>query len=194
MSVDLVRVLVPSTGQHDALDALVSYLELDGDGDCLGPELADARRLAASGSWATDDALGIGALLTAGYRLAKAVSRPAPEERTLLRRVLSEARLSLDVYAQGNPLSRPARMRLAFRELGLAIGLHAIGRAARGRSLDGAAEGPLAELLRHLPLAARIEDFWSDPAHRQEPSWIAHRHINDVMLATSLAPEGYLGG
>jgi len=46
---------------------------------------------------------------------------------------------------------------------------------------------------RHLPLALRLDEFWSDPAHRRARSWLAHRDINEVMLATSLAPDGYLG-
>ena len=48
-------------------------------------------------------------------------------------------------------------------------------------------------LQRYLLLAERIEEFWSDPGHRRARSWIAHRDINEVMLATSLAPDGYLG-
>ena len=38
-----------------------------------------------------------------------------------------------------------------------------------------------------------IDDFWSEPAHRLSASWTDHADINAVMLATSLAPRGYLG-
>ena len=56
-------------------------------------------------------------------------------------------------------LGSPADHRLAFRELGLAIGLAA-------------------------------ESFWLLPEHRQVRTWLDHEDINDVMLATSLVPEG----
>jgi hypothetical protein len=47
-------------------------------------------------------------------------------------------------------------------------------------------------LLLHWPLAEQIEAFWSDSAHRLSSTWTGHRDINTVMLATSLAPSGYL--
>ena len=37
-----------------------------------------------------------------------------------------------------------------------------------------------------------IEAFWRDPANRRSNTWTEHRDINEVMLATSLAPDGYL--
>ncbi len=56
------------------------------------------------------------------------------------------------------------------------------------------APGPpaLARLAPHVPLGAAIESFWLEPAHRTAPAWIDHADINDVMLATSLVPEGFL--
>ena len=47
-------------------------------------------------------------------------------------------------------------------------------------------------LRRHEGMCAAIEDFWLDPAHWQLTSWDEHRDINEVMLATSLLPEGFL--
>ena len=44
-----------------------------------------------------------------------------------------------------------------------------------------------------LPLAGRIEETWLEPGNRELRSWTDHRDINAVMLATSLAPDGYLG-
>ena len=41
---------------------------------------------------------------------------------------------------------------------------------------------------RELGLA--IESFWLLPEHRQVRTWLDHEDINDVMLATSLVPEG----
>ncbi|MCA1793812.1 MAG: hypothetical protein LC660_08070 [Desulfobacteraceae bacterium] len=37
-----------------------------------------------------------------------------------------------------------------------------------------------------------IESFWSAPENQQVRTWIDHRDINQVMLATSLLPDGYL--
>jgi len=42
------------------------------------------------------------------------------------------------------------------------------------------------------PLRDIIEAFWLATANRQASSWTGHRDINMVMLATSLAPDGYL--
>jgi hypothetical protein len=47
-------------------------------------------------------------------------------------------------------------------------------------------------LIQYAPLGDAIESFWLEPANRQASTWREHRDINLVMLATSLAPEGYL--
>ena len=39
--------------------------------------------------------------------------------------------------------------------------------------------------------AEQIEAFWCRPVHRQARAWREHPGINSVMLATSLAPDGY---
>jgi hypothetical protein len=193
MSVDLRRVLVPSMGQHDALDALTTCLELQEDGPVLEREIAELHPLAAAGAFETDDALGIGALLTDAYRLAM-LTRPGKlAERTLLARLLAAAQVSLEAFAHGDPLSAPARSRLAFRELGLSIGLHAMERLQDVSDIDTGFGSVFAAVLARAPIAARIDAFWSAAGNRQVASWTAHRHINDVMLATSLQPAGYLG-
>jgi hypothetical protein len=48
------------------------------------------------------------------------------------------------------------------------------------------------ELARYAPLRAEIEEFWLEPEHRRAVTWVEHENINDVMLATSLEPEGFL--
>ena len=45
---------------------------------------------------------------------------------------------------------------------------------------------------RASSLRSEIESSWMRPAHRRTPTWTAHEDINDVMLATSLVPEGFL--
>ena len=41
------------------------------------------------------------------------------------------------------------------------------------------------------PSAAR-QKFWLEPRHRDTGTWTADRDINNLMLATSLVPEGFL--
>lgn len=193
MSIDLRRALVPSMGQHDALDALAVYLELQGGGAALEREIADVRPLAVAGPLETGDALGIGALLTTAYRLATLPAPDAGRENTLLARLLLASEASLNGFAQEDPLRVPAHARLAFRELGLAIGLRAMHALRDSGRFTGSLAASLRRVLDYLWLADGMVACWSDPGHRRSHSWTDHRHINDVMLATSLWPEGYLG-
>jgi hypothetical protein len=41
-------------------------------------------------------------------------------------------------------------------------------------------------------MRTEIESFWRAPAHREVDTWREHEDINDVMLATSLVPNGFL--
>ena len=98
--------------------------------------------------------------------------------------LLAAALLGLLHYAEAPDLRLPAARRLAFRELGLAIGLAGIAGLEQVRGLE-----PLA---RFAPLRSEIESFWRAPANREVDSWREHEDINDVMLATSLVPDGFL--
>jgi hypothetical protein len=202
MSIDLDRVLVPSTGQHDPLDAWIADLELRSAaaeaGSAVGSatlerEIAEAAALCRGAAWATDDPLGLGALLTSAYRVAAMIVEHGVEGGELLGRIVAAAEAGLAAYARGEPLAEPASRRLAFREFGLAIGLHALERMLALTARLQQVPARLADLARYLPLAGRIDDFWCAAANRQGPTWRAHGDINAVMLATSLAPAGYLG-
>jgi hypothetical protein len=201
MSIDLDRVLVPSTGQHDPLDAWIADLELRsaaGAASGAGPatlerEIEEAATLCRGAAWATDDPLGLGGLLTSAYRLAAMMLEPGIEGGELLERIVEAAEVGLAAYAGGQPLAEPASHRLAFRELGLAIGLHALERMPPLPAGPQRVRTRLAGLARFVPLAGRIDDFWCAPSNRQGPTWRAHGDINSAMLATSLAPGGYLG-
>ena len=48
------------------------------------------------------------------------------------------------------------------------------------------------QLRRFARLGEAIEEFWLDPQNRTVKTWTEHQDINGVMLATSLAPDGYL--
>lgn len=190
-------------GHHDPLDALLTYLDIDtappaedtetADVPRLGREIAEAAALCEGIDCTTQDALGIGGLLIDCARLARMVAERGVERRALLADLLTAARASLAAFTRTGALSLPAAHRLGFRELGLSIGLRAVDRLPRwlepGSELAAEAE----PLRRYLPLAHEIEAFWADPAHRRAATWTEHQDINEVMLATSLAPEGYLG-
>lgn len=205
MSIDLSRPLVSSMGHHDPLDAYLTYHELQAtgggtqDGRELAAEIADAEGMMRGRSWPTDDPLGIGNLLSDAYRGAQLVNTEHFDRPDLVAILLESALSGLRHYVRTNPLTLPAAYRLGFRELGLAIGLHALERIrawldATPRELEakGAIHGQLRALSEYGPLAEEIEAFWLDPAHQAASTWTEHIDINDVMLATSLAPDGYL--
>jgi hypothetical protein len=129
---------------------------------------------------ATSDPLGLGGLLADAWRVEQLVQERAISSRELRDRLIDAALDGLHAVAPSE-FRRPASSRLAFRELGLAIGLAAV-------PLISGADG----LSPFVPLRDEIEAFWLDPANRRSTTWLEHRHINEVMLATSLVPDGYL--
>jgi hypothetical protein len=201
MSIALDRPLVPSMGHHDPLDALATWLELRTEAAAealaaaggLEREIGEAAAMCAGGEWATTDPLGIGGLLLDTARLARVGEAGAAVPDGLLPRLLEDAAASLEAVGEGALLRQPLERRLAFRELGLAIGLHAID-LARPALERGAARRPaVAALLRHRPLGEAIEEAWAAPESRRTRAWLEHRDIDTAMLATALVPRGYLG-
>jgi hypothetical protein len=208
MSIDLSYPLVTSMGHHDPLDGLITYCQLQATGVddseeptslSLNDEIADLAELCEGKSWATDDPLGIGGLLTDAYRLAQLMVHGSVHLPSLLGGLLDASLASLQSYASRNHLQLPADYRLAFRELGLSIGLRAAERLRRLMGQHEAVFFPkeamlsgIQSVIRHAPLAEIIEAFWLEPANRKTQSWMEHGDINMVMLATSLAPDGYV--
>jgi hypothetical protein len=199
MSIDLSYPLVPSMGQHDPLDGLLTYQQLAAAGAELQPEMADLAAICEGQRWATDDPLGLGGLLTDAYQVGQLIVEADLQEVDRLETVLTAAVSGLRAFASQNSLQQSAAFRLAFRELGLSIGLRAGARLQRLVEAKPAPFAAVGQLPAHLvaleqyfPLANTIERFWLDRSHRESESWLAHQEINMVMLATSLAPEGYL--
>ena len=208
MSIDLSRPLVPSMGQHDPLDGLITYRQLQAAaekgkkstaGKDLESEIADMVEICEGMTWDTDDPLGIGGLLCDAHRMAQLSVDQGSEEKDLLVTLLACALRGLGHFARGSLLVSPSDYRLAFRELGLSIGLRAVQRLQRlierNPKLFGKAHPvhtKIKSLIRYLPLCDGIEKFWLDPASAENETWREHREINMVMLATSLAPDGYL--
>jgi hypothetical protein len=203
MSVDLSRPLVSSMGHHDPLDGHITLRILratspDGartGSDPLDAAITDFRDLCDGMHWATDDSLGIGGLLTDAWRLGWLAARESTADQDLARAVVRDAAVSLSDLERTGGIGGPAAARLPFRELGLAIGLAAPPRLARAVAARGAAaarDADLETLLAHAPLGDRIRAFWLHPGHREASTWTEHLDINRVMLATSLAPDGFL--
>ena len=208
MSIDLSYPLVASMGHHDPLDGFITYLQLQAaeaktfgrsEELDLSDEIADLAVLCEGKSWGTDDPLGIGELMSTAYKLAHLVLIEGLEQADLLDDLLGSSLVSLRSDASREFLKFPAQHRLAFRELGLSIGLHAleklsalIRQAPRDLSMKQRLLSRTEHLMQYLPLSESIETFWLAPANRQTAEWSAHRDINMVMLATSLAPGGYL--
>jgi hypothetical protein len=102
-------------------------------------------------------------------------------------------------FLDSRSLNRAASHRLAFRELGLAIGLRAlpiIGDAIKKkrRGFDARPELPksVESLLKYEWVGDEILDFWLSQAQHPHGRWQEHQNINDVMLATALIPGGFL--
>lgn len=211
MSIALDRPLVPSMGHHDPLDAWLTYLDLEtappaggeppssgeageaSAGPSLETEIREARAMCEGRGWATEDPLGIGGLLTDVARLTRLVVCRGVDEEAFLLRLAGEAARSLGAFARIRHLSLPAGQRLAFRELGLSIGLRAVEASLPELEERRDLRGPLEDLVRHRSLADEIEAFWTEPENQASHTWTGHLDINAVMLATSLAPGGYLG-
>jgi hypothetical protein len=204
MSIDLTRALVPSMGQHDPLDGYVSNLQLRATAAALsqqaaGPDLEDETLQYAAmlrqGELATTDPLGVGGLLIDAYRVQQLMQQGALPDAQLIERLLAAALTGLRHYAQSGDLQLPSRHRLAFRELGLAIGLHAVNRmhqVAGHKSAYATTSTQLQALMQYLPLRDEIETIWRNPEQQHAATWTEYQDINEVMLATSLMPDGFL--
>jgi hypothetical protein len=208
MSIDLSRPQVASMGLHDPLDGLVTYCGLqmalfDLHGRAGGPdllaEIRDMAGLCRDRNFATDDPLGTGGLLADAHRMARLMVEGGFTCHALLESVTSAALRSTESYLQTAPFRTTPGHRLAFRELGLSIGLSAVLPLSETieRNPDlfeagGEISRKVAALERYTPLADTITAFWLEENNRQRGGWDNHREINAVMLATSLAPGSFL--
>jgi len=202
MSIDLTRPLVFGEGQHDALDGLSTYLELHLTAKkgssalpSLESEIYDLYEMCKDNDWScwvTEDPLGIGELLCVAYRLARA-HIDTLDTSTIISAALEAAHASLRALFPKDIIYAPASSRLAFRELGLVIGLHAAKGLERLAQEMSVLNQVVQRILRFRALADRILEFWLKKENRETLAWLGHRDINMVMLATSLIPDGYLG-
>ena len=206
MSIDLSRPLVPSMGQHDPLDGLVTLLELaaaaevaptSGSLPRVDLEIGELTEMNRGLALATDDPLGIGGLLFDAGRIVQLTMRGKSGHEKVLDGVLEAAVAGLAFFRKGNTLQLLDAYRLPFRELGLSIGLHGVEKmrewiGAHPGMVPGTVGRRLKSLQEQAVLGETIERHWLDAAHREAESWREHGDINAVMLATSLAPDSFL--
>lgn len=184
-SIDLSRPLVSSMGHHDPLDGYITCLSLEATARELGLRVedglvaarADFASMVDPDHLATADPLGIGGLLLDARRMERA----APND-PLVERLLVAASRGLRAWLSTSDRRMPSQRRLAFRELGVSIGLGAIEGMSRTQNM-----APF------TGLRGELEAFWSAPAHRATATWRDHADIDDVMLATSLLPDAFVG-
>lgn len=215
MSVDLSRPQVSSMGQQDPLDGYITYNELQAaawnfkntpDLPDISPEIKDMTQICRDMSWVTDDPLGIGGLLSDSLKVAQIIvqnpnfnGKIDTNYEKLLLNMVESAWISLKYYLRSNPQDLPAIYRLAFREMGLSIGikgvkyLHDILEANENRfKQHSILKQNIESILDYVPVGISLENFWLNNKNRKSATWTGHREINMVMLATSVAPCGFL--
>ena len=208
MSTDLSRPLVPAIGLHDALDAFITFREAQhalaksstnaGVAD-LSLAIESLSALCQHRNWMTDDPLGLGGLLFDAGRLCQLLVNEQFDDAHLLEEILEACRNGLTEFLAGRSLNQPVSHRLAFRELGLAIGLKALPIISDAIENDS---GPFENrtalqrivdlLFQYESLSQDIISVWLPHAQSRDQIWQSHQDINDVMLATALVPEMFL--
>ncbi|MBU3729678.1 MAG: hypothetical protein FGM37_10610 [Phycisphaerales bacterium] len=212
MSTDLSRPLVASMGHHDPLDGLTAFAQIRASQRALGSERRSSALDAAwadmyamcrrSRSWATTDPLGIGGILLDLAAIVRLTADGDCECGPTLHAVIADSVRSLDAFAAGHDPGGAAGRRLAFRELGLCIGLHAVDpirswilHAPRRFGPEGHAGmllGGVQALAERIGLRDEIVSCWLEPAAQSTPAWRGHEDINSAMLAASLVPDACL--
>jgi hypothetical protein len=207
MSIDLKRPLVRSMGQHDPLDGFVTYKEtavtatnfeaIKYEDLNINKEINEIKLICNGMDMRTTDPLGIGGLLSDATRVTQLMVNGSIKQTKFLENILMSTLVSLRSYLTNNPTEYPAEYRLAFRELGLSIGLN--GLKIINKCFNEHPEiftKDLNEILQRIinfsDIAQTIEEFWIESENQKSPSWRDHRDINTVMLGTSLAPKGFL--
>jgi hypothetical protein len=211
MSVDLKSPQVSSMGHHDPLDGFLTYATLDSfkslfevQAQSVSTEMDQLKQIMKGKDWATDDSLGLGGILCDSYRsyhLFLATSNRDFYELTA--DLLRASQKSLKTMLRHDRFDSPASRRLAFRELGLSIGLRSIIKLKDSLLDDSESKkisdqdradllGMVSGIFENAGLISDIESFWSKESNQRAKTWSEHIDINMVMLATSLCPDGFL--
>ena len=199
MSTDLSRPLTFAMGLHDALDGLITFREVQHvisktnakTSNDLTAAVQSISNLCRGRDWSTSDPLGIGGLFDA-CRLAQLPQWHDDDD--LLEEIENAYDNGVRAFVASQLLIRPASQRLAFRELGLAIGLKAIPIILAPTTLAMKSDGGFRKRshLQYQSLADEIVRAWLPFTQSPDELWQAHEDINDVMLATALIPNTFL--
>lgn len=213
MSIDLSYPQVTSMGHHDPLDGYLTYSQLEQlrlsaeiESPSLASEIAELERICDSKDWSTSDSLGLGGLMTDVTRAVHLYLRSKNSKYfSLALNLLEATSLSLDQFSAREKLSGPAEYRLAFREFGLSIGLQSLALLRvelsnvdlRSFTLPSKVVERFSTLLdnvlRNFSMVASIHAFWGATKNQNSRTWVGHKDINMIMLATSLCPHTFLG-
>jgi hypothetical protein len=205
MSIDLKRPLVASMGQHDPLDGFITYKETENTAynfasihkPNLNKEINEVKLMCESMDMKTADPLGIGGILSDSALVSQLMVNGSIKKPEFLENLLLSAFKSLRSYLAGRPTELKADYRLAFRELGLSIGLKGleiINKCLKKEPeiFNDGSKKIIEQIDNYSGVAGIIEGFWMDTENQDTNNWKDHLDINTVMLATSLAPEGFL--
>jgi hypothetical protein len=200
MSTDLSRPLTFAMGLHDALDRFLTFREVHHvvsktnarTSNDLTAAVKSISNLCRSKDWSTTDPLGIGGLFFDACRLAQLPHWH--DDDGLLEGIENAYDNGVRAFVASRLLIRPISQRLAFRELGLAIGLKAIPIILDPAKHAMKREGGFSKrpYLQYQLLADEIIRTWLPCTQFPDELWQAHEDINDVMLATALIPNTFL--
>jgi hypothetical protein len=208
MSTDLSRPLVSAMGIHDLLDGFITFREVQNamsemsvtsEANNITAAIESLSPLCEGRNWVTDDPLGLGGLLFDAWRLCQLFDRNSRANVDFLEALLDDCSYGLTNFVGAGHLTRAISNRLAFRELGLAIGLKAVSaiahRVTEHRShFENRSDlrRAINLLQRHASIGDEIVGEWQPHAEHRRESWRAHQDINEVMLATALIPNTFL--
>jgi hypothetical protein len=200
MSTDLSRPLTSAVGLHDALDGFLTFWEVQHvvsktnakTSNDLTAAVQSMPHLCRARDWSTSDPLGIGGLLFDACRLAQLPQRH--DDDGLLESIENAYDNGVGAFVASRLLIRPISQRLAFRELGLAIGLKAVPIILDATKQAMNSYGGFSKRwhLQYQSLADEIVRTWLACTQSPDELWQAHEDINDVMLATALIPNTIL--
>ena len=208
MSTDLSRPLVSAMGLHDVVDGLITFREVQKAMETksvacgmsnIAVTIESLSPLCRRRDWTTDDPLGLGGLLFDACRLCQLFNPDNHDDVDLCEALLDACSYGLSRFVRARPLTEAASNRLAFRELGLAIGLkavsaivHKITECSSHFEKRDDMRRAINLLQQHMSMGDEIVGAWLPHAERQDKSWRRHQDINEVMLSTALIPNTFL--
>lgn len=184
MSTDLSRPLIERMGAHDPLEGLLTTYKLLDRFPGKLPEYSflvnGFEKLCKNENWETDDSLGIGGLLLDAMHL-NFLKEHSPESIST-EELMSQALVSLDNYDLSS-LNDGPNSRLGFRECGMSLGIQVMKGVYEKYHYP---EISRSRLQNYITIAEQIENFWLQSSNRESSTWISHKDINEVSLASSL--------